>query len=74
MRLIVLATGAGGGCPQKSWGCENCDFARNNPESALTTDSLAMAYAQKGETAWAIVNPGVDLRHQLARHAELKPP
>lgn len=74
MRLIVLGTGAGGGCPQWNCGCENCNFARNNPESARTTDSLAIAYEQNGETCWAIVNPGVDLRHQLARHPELKPP
>lgn len=73
MRLIVIGTGAGGGCPQWNCGCENCDFARNNPESARTTDSLAIAYEQEGETCWAIVNPGVDLRHQLARHCELQP-
>ncbi|HIA55617.1 MAG TPA: hypothetical protein EYN91_26630 [Candidatus Melainabacteria bacterium] len=74
MRLIVLGTGAGGGCPQWNCGCENCNFARNNPESARTTDSLAFAYEENGRTAWAIVNPGVDLRHQLARHPELQPP
>ncbi len=74
MRLIVLGTGAGGGCPQWNCGCENCNFARNNPESSRTTDSLAISYEQNGETAWAIVNPGVDLRHQLARHPELQPP
>lgn len=73
MRLIVLGTGAGGGCPQWNCGCENCNFARNNPERARTTDSLAISYEQDGQTAWAIVNPGVDLRHQLARHAELQP-
>lgn len=74
MRLIVLGTGAGGGCPQWNCGCENCNFARNTPESARTTDSLAFAYEENGRTAWAIVNPGVDLRHQLARHTELQPP
>ena len=74
MRLIVLGTGAGGGCPQWNCGCENCTFARNNPESARTTDSLAISYEQNGEIAWAIVNPGVDLRHQLAKHPELQPP
>ncbi len=74
MRLIVIGTGAGGGCPQWNCGCENCNFARNNPESARTTDSLAIAYEQDGETCWAIVNPGVDLRHQLARHPEMQPP
>lgn len=73
MRLIVLGTGAGGGCPQWNCGCQNCNFARNNPESARTTDSLAVAYEENGKTAWAIVNPGVDLRHQLARHGELHP-
>ncbi len=74
MRLIVLGTGAGGGCPQWNCGCENCIFARNNHESARTTDSLAIAYEVGGKSAWAIVNPGVDLRHQLARHSELQPP
>jgi pyrroloquinoline quinone biosynthesis protein B len=74
MRLIVIGTGAGGGCPQWNCGCENCNFARNHPEIARTTDSLAIAYEQDGETCWAIVNPGVDLRHQLARHPELQPP
>lgn len=74
MRLIVLGTGAGGGCPQWNCGCENCNFSRNNPESARTTDSLAVAYEENRETSWAIVNPGVDLRHQLARHSELQPP
>lgn len=74
MRLIVLGTGAGGGCPQWNCGCENCNFARNNPERARTTDSLAVAYEENGDTLWAIVNPGVDLRHQLARHPELQPP
>lgn len=74
MRLIVLGTGAGGGCPQWNCGCENCNFARNNPESARTTDSLAVEYEENGETSWAIVNPSVDLRHQLARHCELHPP
>ncbi len=73
MRLIVLGTGAGGGCPQWNCGCENCNFARNNPEKARTTDSLAVSYELDGETAWAIVNPGVDLRHQLARRKELQP-
>lgn len=73
MRLIVLGTGAGGGCPQWNCGCQNCNFARNNPQSARTTDSLAVAYEENGKTAWAIVNPGVDLRHQLARHGELHP-
>lgn len=73
MRLIVLGTGAGGGCPQWNCGCQNCNFARNNPQSARTTDSLAIAYESDGRQAWAIVNPGVDLRHQLARHSELQP-
>jgi len=74
VRLIVLGTGAGGGCPQWNCGCENCNFARNNPQSARTTDSLAVEYESDGRQAWAIVNPGVDLRHQLARHSELQPP
>lgn len=73
MRLIVLGTGAGGGCPQWNCGCQNCSFARNNPQSARTTDSLAVAYDDAGRTVWAIINPGVDLRHQLARHSELQP-
>ncbi len=74
MRLIILGTGAGGGCPQWNCGCQNCNFAREHPESARTTDSLAISYEEDGETAWAIVNPGVDLRHQLARHPQLHPP
>lgn len=73
MRLIILGTGAGGGCPQWNCGCDNCDFARRHPERARTTDSLAVSYVENGKTAWAIINPGTDLRHQLARHSEFSP-
>jgi len=74
VQLIVLGTGAGGGCPQWNCGCANCNFARENPLSARTTDSLAVRYKNPGRDNWAIVNPGVDLRHQLAKHAQLQPP
>ena len=74
MQLIVLGTGAGGGCPQWNCGCFNCNFARENPQFARTTDSLAVQYENAGEQNWAIVNPGVDLRRQLAQHVQLQPP
>lgn len=74
MQLIVLGTSAGGGCPQWNCGCDNCNFARKNGQSARTTDCLAIQYRDEGADGWAIVNPGVDLRHQLARHAQLQPP
>ncbi|MBA3855593.1 MAG: pyrroloquinoline quinone biosynthesis protein B [Cyanobacteria bacterium PR.3.49] len=74
MQLIVLGTGAGGGCPQWNCGCFNCIFARENPQFARTTDALAVHYENAAQTQWAIVNPGVDLRHQLAQHVQLQPP
>lgn len=70
MHLIVLGTSAGGGCPQWNCACPNCLAARQDPSRARTTDSLAFS----GSGAyWTIVNPGTDLRAQVARHSELTP-
>lgn len=70
MRLIVLGTSAGGGCPQWNCSCPNCSSARLDHTLARTTDSLA--FSDSGDH-WTIVNPGTDLRIQLSRQPAMAP-
>lgn len=70
MRLIVLGTSAGGGCPQWNCACPNCTSARLDQSLARTTDSLA--FSDSG-MHWTIVNPGTDLRLQLSRQPAMAP-
>ncbi|MBC8000799.1 MAG: pyrroloquinoline quinone biosynthesis protein PqqB [Leptolyngbya sp.] len=70
MRLIVLGTSAGGGCPQWNCACPNCTNARLDQTLARTTDSLA--FSDTGDH-WTIVNPGTDLRLQLSRQPTMAP-
>lgn len=68
MRIRVLGTAAGGGCPQWNCACEQCLHTRG--QGARTQDCVAIS----GDgSAWYLLNASPDLRAQLIAAPELAP-
>jgi pyrroloquinoline quinone biosynthesis protein B len=71
VKIRVLGTAAGGGCPQWNCACPQCNRVRHaEPEAWRTHDSLAISGT--GE-AWYLVNAAPDVRHQILAAPELTP-
>jgi pyrroloquinoline quinone biosynthesis protein B len=65
MRVRILGSSAGGGCPQWNCGCPNCRAARTGSprHRARTQSSLALS---TDDRRWFLFNASPDLRVQLA--------
>lgn len=72
MRLIVLGTSAGGGCPQWNCSCGLCRTQRNGTGSLSPRSEDSIAISGDGKT-WHLINAAPDVRGQLARHPCLHP-
>lgn len=73
MRVRILGSAAGGGCPQWNCACPVCEAARvtSRPETGTRTqDSVAVSGDGR---IWHLVNASPDIRTQLVTTAELAP-
>jgi pyrroloquinoline quinone biosynthesis protein B len=69
VRVRILGSAAGGGCPQWNCGCANCQDARRAGRNR-TQDTVAVS----GDgIAWYLLNAGPDIRTQILATPELVP-
>jgi len=72
MQILVLGSGAGGGCPQWNCGCELCQGVRNNTIQASPRTQSSIAVSSDGVN-WVLVNASPDIRQQLTENQALWP-
>lgn len=64
MQVLILGSGAGGGCPQWNCNCEVCQGIRQHtiPASPRTQSSIAVS---SDGVNWILINASPDVRQQL---------
>lgn len=72
MQLRVLGSAAGGGFPQWSCNCPNCDGLRRGTLRAPARTQSSIAVSANGQD-WLLVNASPDVLAQIRANAELQP-
>lgn len=72
MQVLILGSGAGGGCPQWNCNCEVCQGIRQHtiPASPRTQSSIAVS---SDGVDWILINASPDVRQQLYDNKALWP-
>lgn len=72
MKVVLLGTAAGGGCPQWNCACRLCTAARLGVPNVVSRTQDCLAISATGDH-WYLVNVSPDIRTQLAGSPSLAP-
>lgn len=72
MKVLVLGSGAGGGCPQWNCNCALCSSARNGSRKIRPRTQSSIAVSPDGER-WVLLNASPDIGQQLRTQPLLHP-
>lgn len=72
MKVVVLGSGAGGGCPQWNCNCAVCAGARNGTKRVRPRTQSSIAVSPDGQR-WVLLNASPDIGHQLRSQPLLHP-
>jgi pyrroloquinoline quinone biosynthesis protein B len=72
MRVLVLGSGAGGGCPQWNCNCEMCAAARKGTRLIRPRTQSSIAVSPDGQR-WVLMNASPDIGQQLRVQPILHP-
>ena len=64
IKIKILGTSAGGGCPQWNCFCSNCKLTRKNKIPSRMQSSIAICNPSK-KTGWTLLNASPDIRNQF---------
>lgn len=72
MKVLVLGSGAGGGCPQWNCNCSMCSAARNGSRLIRPRTQSSIAVSADGHD-WVLLNASPDIGQQLRVQPALHP-
>ncbi|EWS52992.1 Pyrroloquinoline quinone biosynthesis protein B [Methylibium sp. T29] len=72
MKVLVLGSGAGGGCPQWNCNCAMCAAARNGSRLIRPRTQSSIAISPDGQR-WVLLNASPDIGQQLRVQPALHP-
>ena len=72
MKVLVLGSGAGGGCPQWNCNCAMCAAARNGSRLIRARTQSSIAVSPDGQR-WVLLNASPDIGQQLRLQPALQP-
>lgn len=72
MKLLVLGSGAGGGCPQWNCNCAMCAAARIGKRAIKPRTQSSIAVSPDGQR-WVLLNASPDIGQQLRQQPALHP-
>ena len=72
LRILVLGSAAGGGCPQWNCRCPVCDLAWAGDRRVRPRSQASVAVSADG-VRWLLLNASPDLRQQIIAARELQP-
>jgi pyrroloquinoline quinone biosynthesis protein B len=72
LKIRVLGSAAGGGCPQWNCACRNCRGARDGSVRVETRTQECVAVSADGE-AWFLLNASPEIRAQIEGFPALRP-
>ena len=72
MKVLVLGSGAGGGCPQWNCNCAMCAAARNGTRLIRPRTQSSIAVSPDGKR-WVLLNASPDIGQQLRMQPALHP-
>ncbi|WP_428422946.1 pyrroloquinoline quinone biosynthesis protein PqqB [Methylibium sp.] len=72
MKVLVLGSGAGGGCPQWNCNCTMCAAARNGSRLIRPRTQSSIAISPDGQR-WVLLNASPDIGQQLRLQPALQP-
>lgn len=72
MKILVLGSGAGGGCPQWNCNCPQCRGLRDGTRAGRVRTQSSIALSQDGEQ-WVLLNASPDIGQQLRENKALHP-
>jgi pyrroloquinoline quinone biosynthesis protein B len=72
MRVLVLGSGAGGGCPQWNCNCAICAAGRSGAKAVRPRTQSSIAVSPDGKR-WVLMNASPDIGHQLRSQPILHP-
>jgi pyrroloquinoline quinone biosynthesis protein B len=72
VKIRVLGSAAGGGCPQWNCACRNCRGARDGSVRIEARTQECVAVSADGE-AWFLLNASPEIRAQIESHSALRP-
>jgi pyrroloquinoline quinone biosynthesis protein B len=72
LRILVLGSAAGGGCPQWNCRCPVCELAWAGDERVRPRSQASLAVSADG-ARWLLLNASPDLRQQIIATPQLQP-
>jgi pyrroloquinoline quinone biosynthesis protein B len=72
VKIQVLGSAAGGGCPQWNCACRNCQAARDGSAAVAPRTQECVAVSADGE-AWFLLNASPEIRAQMENFPSLHP-
>jgi pyrroloquinoline quinone biosynthesis protein B len=72
LRILVLGSAAGGGCPQWNCRCPICELAWTGDERLRPRSQSSLAVSADG-APWLLLNASPDLRQQIIATTQLQP-